>query len=110
MQPITVLWEWTTSEVPRLHFQACRRNGHFPREPTSFFPTHPRQHVHVHDHRRHPCALGMNNKQAACLNCRKSKIKCRRDEGASVCERCEHVGVECVIPEFHIGRQKGVKK
>ncbi|KAH8727981.1 hypothetical protein GQ44DRAFT_609954 [Phaeosphaeriaceae sp. PMI808] len=51
----------------------------------------------------------MNTKQAACLNCRKSKIKCRRDEGTVNCERCQHVGAECVIPEFHIGRQKGVK-
>ncbi|KAJ4376554.1 hypothetical protein N0V86_006667 [Didymella sp. IMI 355093] len=50
-----------------------------------------------------------NSKQAACLNCRKSKIKCRRDEGAPNCERCSHLGAECVIPEFHIGRQKGVK-
>ncbi|KAF9695396.1 hypothetical protein EKO04_006550 [Ascochyta lentis] len=49
------------------------------------------------------------NKQAACLNCRRSKIKCRRDEGAPNCERCTHLGAECVIPEFHIGRQKGVK-
>ncbi|KAL6707470.1 hypothetical protein ACN47E_004040 [Coniothyrium glycines] len=51
----------------------------------------------------------MNSKQAACLNCRKSKIRCRREEGAPVCERCQNVGAECVIPEFHIGRQKGVK-
>ncbi|KAF2624908.1 hypothetical protein BU25DRAFT_373096 [Macroventuria anomochaeta] len=51
----------------------------------------------------------MNSKQAACLNCRRSKIKCRRDEGAPNCERCTHLGAECVIPEFHIGRQKGVK-
>ncbi|KAL5115471.1 hypothetical protein ACEQ8H_006612 [Pleosporales sp. CAS-2024a] len=51
----------------------------------------------------------MSTKQAACLNCRKSKIKCRRGEDASVCERCEHSRTECVIPEFHIGRQKGVK-
>lgn len=51
----------------------------------------------------------MNIKQAACLNCRRSKIKCRREEGANTCYRCQHVGAECVIPEFHIGRQKGVK-
>ncbi|KAF2845977.1 hypothetical protein T440DRAFT_502142 [Plenodomus tracheiphilus IPT5] len=51
----------------------------------------------------------MNTKQAACLNCRRSKIKCRREEGAPICDRCQHVGAECVIPEFHIGRQKGVK-
>ncbi|KAF1844147.1 uncharacterized protein K460DRAFT_287349 [Cucurbitaria berberidis CBS 394.84] len=51
----------------------------------------------------------MNTKQAACLNCRRSKIKCRRDDDAPICERCQHIGTECVIPEFHIGRQKGVK-
>lgn len=51
----------------------------------------------------------MNTKQAACLNCRRSKIKCRREEGATICYRCQHVGVNCVIPEFHVGRQKGVK-
>lgn len=44
----------------------------------------------------------MNVKQAACLNCRKSKIKCRREEGAPVCGRCASVGVECIIPEFHM--------
>ncbi|KAH7555866.1 Zn(II)2Cys6 transcription factor [Bipolaris maydis] len=56
---------------------------------------------------RQEATQDMNVKQAACLNCRKSKIKCRREEGASVCERCSSVGVECIIPEFHM--QKGVK-
>ncbi|KAF2864898.1 hypothetical protein BDV95DRAFT_508308 [Massariosphaeria phaeospora] len=51
----------------------------------------------------------MASKQAACLNCRKSKIKCRRDLGAPICEKCQSTGTECVIPNFHIGRQKGVK-
>jgi hypothetical protein len=52
----------------------------------------------------------MASKQAACLNCRKSKIKCKRNTGASICEKCETGGTECIIPSFHIGRQKGVKK
>ncbi|KAF2183714.1 hypothetical protein K469DRAFT_582241 [Zopfia rhizophila CBS 207.26] len=51
----------------------------------------------------------MSSKQAACLNCRKSKIKCRRDSGSLVCEKCQHAGTECIIPSFHVGRQKGVK-
>ncbi|ORY16428.1 hypothetical protein BCR34DRAFT_106170 [Clohesyomyces aquaticus] len=51
----------------------------------------------------------MSSKQAACLNCRKSKVKCRRASESAVCERCQNIGVECVIPAFHIGRQKGVK-
>ncbi|KAH7128300.1 hypothetical protein B0J11DRAFT_267172 [Dendryphion nanum] len=52
----------------------------------------------------------MASKQAACLNCRKSKIKCKREVGAAVCEKCEQTKTECIIPNFHIGRQKGVKK
>ncbi|KAF2277184.1 uncharacterized protein EI97DRAFT_457893 [Westerdykella ornata] len=51
----------------------------------------------------------MATKQAACLNCRKSKIKCKRTPGASVCDKCEASGTECIIPTFHVGRQKGVK-
>ncbi|KAF1996398.1 hypothetical protein P154DRAFT_579994 [Amniculicola lignicola CBS 123094] len=51
----------------------------------------------------------MASKQAACIACRKSKIKCRRDLGAAQCEKCQSTGLECVIPSFHIGRQKGVK-
>ncbi|KAF2120295.1 hypothetical protein BDV96DRAFT_595848 [Lophiotrema nucula] len=53
--------------------------------------------------------VDMASKQAACLNCRKSKIRCKRDVGASVCEKCQQSGTECIIPSFHIGRQKGVK-
>ncbi|KAF2469746.1 uncharacterized protein BDR25DRAFT_288131 [Lindgomyces ingoldianus] len=51
----------------------------------------------------------MTSKQAACLNCRKSKIKCKRGSGSWVCEKCQHAGTECIIPTFHVGRQKGVK-
>lgn len=48
-------------------------------------------------------------KQAACLNCRKSKIRCDRGPDEDKCRRCEQVGAECEIPDFHIGRQRGVK-
>ena len=52
----------------------------------------------------------MANKQAACYSCRRSKVRCKRELGASICEKCHHSGIECVIPGgFHIGRQKGVK-
>ncbi|KAF2093556.1 Zn(II)2Cys6 transcription factor [Rhizodiscina lignyota] len=50
-----------------------------------------------------------SSKQAACLLCRKSKVKCNRDTGGIACERCQQMGAECVVPDFHVGRQKGVK-
>jgi hypothetical protein len=49
------------------------------------------------------------SRQAACLGCRRSKIKCLRDPDATTCRRCEAGGHECVIPEYHVGRYKGVK-
>lgn len=49
------------------------------------------------------------SRQAACLQCRRSKIKCLRDPNSTVCRRCEGNGSECVIPEYHVGRYKGVK-
>jgi hypothetical protein len=49
-------------------------------------------------------------KQAACLQCRRSKIKCLRDPDATVCKRCASNAIDCVIPEYHVGRYKGVKK
>ncbi|KAF2757485.1 hypothetical protein EJ05DRAFT_511287 [Pseudovirgaria hyperparasitica] len=49
-------------------------------------------------------------KQAACLHCRRSKVKCKRDQGDVVCERCQNAGLDCSTPgQFHVGRQKGVK-
>lgn len=48
-------------------------------------------------------------KQAACLPCRKSKIKCVRASDAPACKRCEHIGVRCIVPDYHVGRYKGVK-
>lgn len=49
-------------------------------------------------------------KQAACLACRNIKVKCIRDVGAILCRRCLRKGDECVIPEFRLGRRKGVPK
>ncbi|KAJ4360207.1 uncharacterized protein N0V89_000767 [Didymosphaeria variabile] len=52
----------------------------------------------------------MASKQAACMACRRSKIRCKRGPGADACEKCLHSGTECVVPGgFHIGRQKGVR-
>ncbi|KAI9746353.1 MAG: hypothetical protein M1818_000065 [Claussenomyces sp. TS43310] len=48
-------------------------------------------------------------KQAACLNCRRSKTRCLRTAGESICKRCQQTAAECVIPAYHIGRQKGIK-
>ena len=49
------------------------------------------------------------SKQAACISCRKSKTKCRRDEGELRCEKCRQIGADCVVPDYHVGRRKGVK-
>ena len=49
-------------------------------------------------------------KQAACLGCRRSKTRCLRRSEDVHCKRCVQSGIECVIPEFHVGRKKGVKK
>ncbi|KAE8377699.1 Zn(II)2Cys6 transcription factor [Aspergillus bertholletiae] len=48
-------------------------------------------------------------RQAACLNCRKSKVRCKRTLVDASCERCRQAAVECVVPSHHVGRQKGVK-
>lgn len=49
-------------------------------------------------------------KQAACLVCRKSKIKCEWSADQNECKRCIQLEVECIRPTFHAGRQKGIKK
>lgn len=50
-------------------------------------------------------------KQAACLICRKGKIKCEFLSGESTrCKRCQQLDAECVRPIIHAGRQKGIKK
>ncbi|PYH44638.1 uncharacterized protein BP01DRAFT_298386 [Aspergillus saccharolyticus JOP 1030-1] len=48
-------------------------------------------------------------RQAACLNCRKSKVRCSRTQDVTSCDRCRQADVPCVIPNHHLGRQKGVK-
>ncbi|KAL4812074.1 hypothetical protein BDW67DRAFT_135275 [Aspergillus spinulosporus] len=50
-----------------------------------------------------------HSRQAACLNCRKSKVRCDRSQGETSCDKCRHAGLECVVPTHHVGRQKGVK-
>ncbi|KAJ9609760.1 hypothetical protein H2200_006088 [Cladophialophora chaetospira] len=54
-------------------------------------------------------ASSAQTKQAACLECRRSKVKCTRDANAAVCRKCQQVGLQCVTPEYHVGRYKGVK-
>lgn len=49
-------------------------------------------------------------KTAACLSCRNIKIKCVRGEGATACTRCLNKGTRCTIPEYRVGRRKGVPK
>ena len=47
---------------------------------------------------------------AACIVCRRSKIKCDWTPGEVQCKRCIQLGKECVRPDVHVGRQKGIKK
>ncbi|CAI7576865.1 unnamed protein product [Penicillium palitans] len=54
-------------------------------------------------------ASSPHGKQAACLNCRRSKIRCNRLAGQSSCEKCKQTSAECIVPNHHLGRQKGVK-
>ncbi|KAJ6094259.1 hypothetical protein N7467_003104 [Penicillium canescens] len=48
-------------------------------------------------------------KQAACLSCRRSKIRCNRAAGETRCEKCKQSDADCIVPSHHLGRQKGVK-
>ncbi|KAJ5692030.1 hypothetical protein N7462_001453 [Penicillium macrosclerotiorum] len=48
-------------------------------------------------------------KQPACLNCRRSKIRCNRPTGHTRCEKCRSSNADCIVPSHHLGRQKGVK-
>ncbi|EPE28174.1 hypothetical protein GLAREA_04965 [Glarea lozoyensis ATCC 20868] len=50
-----------------------------------------------------------SNKQAACLNCRRSKTRCLRDAGVLQCKKCAQSGSECIVPEYRVGRKKGIK-
>ncbi|KAJ4166167.1 hypothetical protein BFJ70_g9242 [Fusarium oxysporum] len=48
-------------------------------------------------------------RQAACLVCRRSKIKCDWKPHQERCRRCIQLDCECVRPAYHPGRQKGIK-
>jgi hypothetical protein len=49
-------------------------------------------------------------KQAACLNCRRSKTRCLRNQGDLRCKKCSLTQAECVVPDYRVGRKKGIKK
>lgn len=48
-------------------------------------------------------------KQAACLVCRRGKIKCDWIAQQGRCRRCIQLDCECVRPDYHAGRQRGIK-
>ncbi|OAA77273.1 Fungal transcriptional regulatory protein [Akanthomyces lecanii RCEF 1005] len=48
-------------------------------------------------------------KQAACLVCRRGKIKCEYLADQGRCRRCLQLDKECVRPDYHAGRQRGIK-
>ncbi|KAH7320617.1 hypothetical protein B0I35DRAFT_427475 [Stachybotrys elegans] len=52
---------------------------------------------------------GPRQKQAACLSCRRSKIRCEYDVDQERCRRCLRLDVECVRLLYQPGRQKGIK-
>lgn len=43
------------------------------------------------------------------FNCKRSKLKCVRQNGSATCTRCQQRGVQCTAPAYHVGRHKGVK-
>lgn len=49
-------------------------------------------------------------KIAACLSCRRSKVRCEKGNDPVRCRRCIQTGSDCVRPTFNVGRRKGVKK
>ncbi|TPX12679.1 uncharacterized protein E0L32_000856 [Thyridium curvatum] len=48
-------------------------------------------------------------RQAACLVCRRSKIRCDWLPNHNKCKRCIQLDADCVRPAFHVGRRKGIK-
>lgn len=50
------------------------------------------------------------SKIAACLSCRRSKVRCEKGPDASRCRKCAAANTECIRPMFNVGRRKGVKK
>jgi hypothetical protein len=52
----------------------------------------------------------ISQKQAACLNCRRSKTRCLRNQGDLRCKKCSLTQAECIVPDYRVGRKKGIKK
>lgn len=50
------------------------------------------------------------SKIAACLSCRRSKVRCEKGPDPVRCRRCAQTGGDCIRPTFNVGRRKGVKK
>ncbi|KAK0713160.1 hypothetical protein B0T26DRAFT_358356 [Lasiosphaeria miniovina] len=70
------------------------------------------KHYHNHNHSNgNEQSISNSRRAAACLVCRRSKIKCEkgRAQNDDRCQRCLQLGVQCVRPDFHVGRRKGVK-
>lgn len=57
-----------------------------------------------------PIAEQRASKIAACLSCRRSKVRCEKGVDPSRCRRCAQTGGDCIRPTFNVGRRKGVKK
>lgn len=57
-----------------------------------------------------PIAEQRASKIAACLSCRRSKVRCEKGADPVRCRRCAQTGGDCVRPTFNVGRRKGVKK
>ncbi|TGO86505.1 hypothetical protein BPOR_0298g00080 [Botrytis porri] len=49
------------------------------------------------------------HKQAACLSCRRTKTRCVREPPNINCQRCRQNNTECLVPDYHVGRRKGIK-
>lgn len=57
-----------------------------------------------------PIAEQRASKIAACLSCRRSKVRCEKGADPVRCRRCAQTGGDCIRPTFNVGRRKGVKK
>ncbi|ROV90133.1 hypothetical protein VPNG_09800 [Cytospora leucostoma] len=60
-------------------------------------------------HTASPASEHRAAKIAACLSCRRSKVRCEKGMDPIRCRRCVQTGSECVRPTFNVGRRKGVK-
>lgn len=57
-----------------------------------------------------PISEARASKIAACLSCRRSKVRCEKGADPVRCRRCVQTGGDCIRPTFNVGRRKGVKK